>query len=64
VSADAALHLLRLARAWWGRHCTRAGRLAAAKRLREQELRRAGVDRKTARLAAARMVDGKRGGDK
>ncbi len=51
------VYLLQLARAWWARHCTRAGRLAMAKRQRERELRRAGVDRKTARLAASRMVN-------
>jgi hypothetical protein len=52
----ALLHVLARARSWWHRNCTAAGRRATARRLRERELRAAGVSRKVAALAASRMV--------
>lgn len=45
------------ARRWFHRHCTAAGRQAMRRRQRELELRRAGVPRNVAVLAASRMVD-------
>lgn len=46
------------ARQWLHRHCTPAGRQAMQRRQRERELRRAGVSRNVATLAASRMVLG------